>query len=132
MTIGFQNCSTSNVPGKAASSAEIASSATCMFDGQPVADNPSSTAYQNSSAPHGSKCSSESPTCVNGALSGSFAFVSCAEDAPAACLFNGQTIAHGEDVTAWKKATSPPACQSQTRTCSDGVLSGEFQYSSCQ
>jgi hypothetical protein len=133
MTIGFQNCSTSNVPGKAAASPETVSSATCMFDGQSVAENASITAYQNSSVPFGSTCSSEERTCANGALSGSFAFASCAEDAPAACLFNGQTIEHGTGATAYQNSSVAfgEQCVSETRSCADGVLSGSYSYASC-
>ncbi len=49
------------------------------------------------------------------------------------CTFNGQTIAHGASVTAYQASTVPQgsACASETRTCSNGVLLGTYQYASC-
>ena len=51
----------------------------------------------------------------------------------ASCAFNGQTIAHGGSVTAYaaSSVTSPNSCTAQTRTCSNGTLSGSYSYSSC-
>lgn len=42
-------------------------------------------------------------------------------------------IAHGTDVTAYQSATvqSWQTCQSQTRTCNDGSLSGAYTYETC-
>jgi hypothetical protein len=52
---------------------------------------------------------------------------------PKACSFNGKTIASGQGVTAYQAATVGygHACVSQTRTCSNGTLSGSYSYSSC-
>lgn len=52
---------------------------------------------------------------------------------PASCTFNGQTIASGSSVTAYQSASVPygSTCVSQTRTCSNGVLSGSYAYASC-
>lgn len=49
------------------------------------------------------------------------------------CTFNGQTIAHGASVTAYQASTVPQGstCVSEARICSDGVLSGTYQYASC-
>lgn len=51
----------------------------------------------------------------------------------APCTFNGQTVAHGASVTAYHAASVPAGqtCQSQTRTCSNGTLSGTYGYTSC-
>ncbi len=49
------------------------------------------------------------------------------------CPFNGQNIAHGSSVTAYQSATMPygSSCVSQVRSCSNGTLSGSYQYSGC-
>lgn len=53
---------------------------------------------------------------------------------PAAqCVFNGQSVANGGTVTAWQTSSvsAGQSCVSETRTCTDGVLSGTFAYPSC-
>jgi len=49
------------------------------------------------------------------------------------CTFNGKTIASGSSVTAYLASSVPSGqtCSSQTRTCSNGTLSGTYAYSSC-
>ena len=49
----------------------------CTFNGQTVLHGASVTAYQTSSVAYGSTCTSQSRTCNNGSLSGSFAYGSC-------------------------------------------------------
>lgn len=49
----------------------------CTFSGQPVANGASVTAYQSTSVPAGSVCASESRTCSNGVLSGSYVHATC-------------------------------------------------------
>ena len=46
------------------------------------------------------------------------------------CTFNGKTIASGSSVTAYL-ASSAPSCASQTRSCSNGTLSGTYANASC-
>jgi arylsulfatase A-like enzyme len=57
------------------------------------------------------------------------------EPAPlASCTFNGSTnIKNGNSVTAYKNATvqQGSTCISQSRTCNDGTLSGDYEFSSC-
>ena len=50
------------------------------------------------------------------------------------CTFNNQTIADGVSVTAYQSAivTAGQMCIAQTRICSNGSLSGSYQYLSCQ
>jgi len=106
----------------------------CLFNGQTIAHGQAVTAYGSSSVPFGQTCSGESRLCNNGVLSGSFQFSACAPGQPASCLFNGQTIAHGQAVTAFQAATVPAGqlCQPETRLCNNGNLSGSFAFSSCQ
>jgi peptidoglycan hydrolase-like protein with peptidoglycan-binding domain len=49
------------------------------------------------------------------------------------CLFNGQTIASGQAFTAYYSAlvSSGQSCVQETRTCSNGVLSGSYVNQSC-
>ncbi len=53
--------------------------------------------------------------------------------APASCALPwGGTLAHGDSATAYRAATYPDSsCASETRTCSDGTLSGTFADASC-
>jgi hypothetical protein len=115
--------------------ASVAVPQSCSFNGQPVADGGAVAAFQNSTVPFGQACVSESRSCANGQLSGSFAFASCAPGQPASCLFNGQTLAHGASVTAYAVSTVPfgqnCAAQAETRTCNNGQLSGTYTFAAC-
>ena len=53
---------------------------------------------------------------------------------PDDCSFNGQSIAHTANVTAYAEANVAygSQCVSQQRSCSDGSLSGSYQYDSCE
>jgi hypothetical protein len=48
-------------------------------------------------------------------------------------FFNGQTILHGSNVTAYQQSVSPVGfpCVTETRTCNNGVLSGTYVNTSC-
>lgn len=52
---------------------------------------------------------------------------------PAACNFNGQIIASGGSVTGFQTSSVGygHTCTSQTRTCTNGTLSGSYGFSSC-
>ena len=107
--------------------------ANCTFNGQTVAHGSSINAFQNSTVPYGTFCSAQRRTCNNGVLSGSYAYNTCSVAAPAACLFNGQTIAHGSSVQAFPNSSVAynQSCVAETRTCDNGVLSGSAAYGSC-
>lgn len=49
------------------------------------------------------------------------------------CTFNGQTVASGGSVTAYQSNDVPhdQTCQSETRTCNNGTLSGSYAYPAC-
>ena len=106
----------------------------CSFNNQEVLDGGSITAYVNSTVAFGGSCQSETRTCTNGVLSGSSQYASCAVDAPASCLFNGETISHGRSLTAYLNSNVAfgGSCQSETRICENGSLSGSSQYASCE
>ena len=94
----------------------------------------SATAYQNPTEPCGSSCNSETRTCNNGTLSGSFTNQNCSVAACASCnLPWGGTINHGASATAYQNPTEPcgSSCNSETRTCNNGTLSGSFTNQNC-
>ena len=49
------------------------------------------------------------------------------------CNFGGMTVTNGSNITAYQSASVPfgSSCSQETRTCSNGALSGSFQFSSC-
>jgi photosystem II stability/assembly factor-like uncharacterized protein len=51
----------------------------------------------------------------------------------ASCTFNGMPVLHGGSVTAYAQFSVPfgNTCQQQTRTCSNGALSGSYAYATC-
>ncbi len=53
-----------------------------------------------------------------------------APSTPAPCSFNGQSVAHGASVTAYKDANAT-SCASEQRICSSGALSGSYANASC-
>lgn len=107
--------------------------ASCLFNGQTIADGQSINAFLNSSVSYGNLCQGEVRTCKNGVLSGTNQYASCVVDQPASCLFNGQTITHGSSVTAYLKSStsSGELCSAEERFCDNGQLAGSFQYASC-
>lgn len=108
--------------------------ANCVFNGRTVLHNESIKGFQNSTVAAGSTCREEMRTCKNGVLQGTYNFASCSVNAPASCMFNGATIAHGEAVSAYQNSTVPAgqSCVSESRVCNDGVLTGSFNIGSCQ
>jgi type II secretory pathway pseudopilin PulG len=98
-----------------------------------IAHGATCTAYQNSTEPFGGSCTSETRTCTNGALSGSYTNASCSVSSPASCSSPCGTIAHGATCTAYLNSSEPygGSCSSETRTCNNGVLSGSYTHTSC-
>lgn len=117
-----------------------------------IANGGSATAYL---AATGASCTSETRTCTDGVLSGSYNYETCTT-AASCTLPWGETLAHGDSVTAYNVAstggkcsrygsspcngtTASPCsctagsapCLSEMRTCSNGSLSGSYQYKTC-
>ena len=90
------------------------------------------TAYQSPGENCGPTCVSETRTCSNGVLSGSYQYRACISTCTCALPWGG-TINNGESITAYSIdiAVPPETCLSEVRNCSVGVLSGSYQYSSC-
>ncbi len=139
LAVIFQNC------GKFQSDVEPTSVSTetnkalsvpppvCQFDGKEIPEGESVKAFLASTVAFGSVCVTEERKCKSGVLSGTFNYASCEPGAPAACLFNGQTIAHFESVSAFQNSTVGfgSSCVEQVRVCHNGELSGSYVYSSC-
>lgn len=149
--IGFQNCS-GGFKSKSVTAASLVAAGSnycakvpndpaclqpqsikCTFNGNRLNDGQSVTAYLSSSVLSGQTCKSENRVCRSGVLSGSYSYATCAINQPAACLFNGKTVAHGQSVTAYLNSTTGygTSCTSETRTCNNGVLSGSYSYGAC-
>ena len=116
------------------SSCTVQAAASCKFNGQLIPHGSTVSAYQSSSVGFGDTCSSQTRSCNNGSLSGTYSYSSCTVNSANSCYFNGQTVDHGNSVTAYFNSTVPygSTCSSQQRTCDDGSLSGYYSYSSCQ
>lgn len=114
-------------------SCEVAAPASCLFNGQTLANGESVPAYLNSTEKFGVACQIESRTCKNGVLSGSNQYASCEIAAPASCLFNGQTANHGQTLNAYAASNVEygQMCNVETRVCDNGHLSGSFAFASC-
>ena len=110
----------------------------CSFDGTEVANGDTVTAFLQTEVEEPAICQSETRTCSNGNLSGSYAFSSCSVKSlpvagDASCTFNGQEISHGSSVLAYLTETISAGefCQPEARICSNGTLSGSYDYSTC-
>lgn len=90
----------------------------CTFNGTSVASGSSVTAYQSSSVAAGSQCVSQSRTCTNGTLSGSYQYASCS--------VAGNICTPNWSCTGWNQC---PVSGSQSRACSDtnacGISTGK-------
>jgi dienelactone hydrolase/peptidoglycan hydrolase-like protein with peptidoglycan-binding domain len=111
---------------------------TCSFAGGTISSGFSILAYQSPLVATGNSCASETRSCSNGVLSGSYQYHTCTIANPtsvssAICNFNGTDISSGGSTMAYQSASVPSGntCVSESRTCTSGMLSGSFQYSSC-
>jgi len=59
--------------------------------------------------------------------------IACHETDAAACSFWGQRVAHGETIAAFRQGivASVSLCESEARSCANGVLSGSYAYATC-
>ena len=97
-----------------------------------VAHGNSVTAYSSPSVAWNASCTSETRTCDNGTLGGSYLYTSCYSAAPLSCTGTSWgTVAHGASVTAYSEAAPAGACSAQTRTCTNGSLDGSYTATGC-
>tara|TARA_Y100000780_G_scaffold211112_1_gene209807 strand:+ start:12137 stop:14497 length:2361 start_codon:yes stop_codon:yes gene_type:complete len=116
------------------SSCSVSACAGCSLPwGGSIGNGASVTAYQNSSVACGSSCNSQTRTCTNGSLSGSYANSGCSVGACGCNLPWGGSITNGQSRTAYASSSvgCGGSCSSQTRTCTNGSLSGSYNYGSC-
>jgi hypothetical protein len=106
---------------------------TCTFDGKQVPNAGWVTAYQSATVALGSKCVSQLRICVNGTLTGTYAYASCSVGSSASCTFNGKLLASGSTTTGYPSSVVPSGqtCQAQTVTCNNGKLSPANDYPTC-
>jgi hypothetical protein len=129
-----RTCNNGILSGSAAySSCEANTPRACLFNGETLSHGESVKAFQASTSQFGGSCTSETRTCNDGTLSGSYAFGVCNIDQPASCLFDGRTIAHGENVAAFlaSSVVFGQTCIAENRSCYNGQLSGSNHFSSC-
>jgi hypothetical protein len=104
----------------------------CVLDGVTVPSGSSRTFFTNPTVPYGSTCTSITRTCTDGTLSGSSSYdeSSCSVGQPGSCSLDGVNVSHGSSRTFYMDETVPfgSSCQSTTRTCTNGVLSGSTSY----
>lgn len=92
------------------------------------------TAYQTASVPFGNTCTSETRSCNNNVLSGSYSFGTCTINPAANCARPwGGTVNHGSNITAYQNALEPfgGSCSSETRACFNGTLDGSYTNQTC-
>lgn len=92
-------------------------------------------AYRNSSVPCGSTCAYETRKCVKKILSGTYTNKTCSvADCPSCNLPWGETASSGRSVAAYQNPTVPygSKCISETRKCTNGVLSGSYANKTCK
>jgi hypothetical protein len=129
-----RTCNNGVLSGSAAySSCEANTPRACLFNGETLSHGESVKAFEASTSQFGGSCVSETRSCNDGTLSGSFQFGACNIDQPASCLFDGRTIAHGENVAAFPSSSVAfgQTCVAETRSCNNGELSGSNNFSSC-
>lgn len=107
--------------------------ASCLFDGRTIAHGESVAAFATSSVNYGSTCTQESRTCNNGVLSGGYTFSSCTIGQPQNCSFNGVTVNHNQSIIAFaaEHVAYGQSCVSESRTCTNGQLSGSMTATAC-
>lgn len=92
--------------------------------GSTVTHDSSVTAYQSSTVPYGQSCVSETRTCTNGSLSGSYAYVSCEVEEPTVCepsySCSGNDIIYTSEtceVTTLASCEAPEFCSPGSAVC---------------
>jgi len=116
-------------------SCSAGTAASCIFNGLTIPNSGTVVGFLTSTVAAGQACAQQTRVCTNGNLSGSYRFSACSENVPKSCLFNDETIAHGQGVTAFAVTSVPYgqlcSTQSQVRTCNNGTLSGTYPHSAC-
>jgi hypothetical protein len=104
--------------------------------GDTVSNGGSVQAKLNEQEPFGGSCSEETRVCTNGTLSGSYEYQNCDVANSPDCLAPwGVTITNGQSRPAYNTQEVPAgtscASVSETRVCTDGILSGSYSFGDC-
>ena len=123
-------------PGATASVAGSSHSACTGPWGANLSHGASVTAYLEGSVDFGQSCVSESRTCQNGTVSGSYLFQTCSVQTAADCNLQGYVVNHDNSVFAYSASAvaAGSSCDSvkESRTCTNGTLSGSFAFTTCE
>jgi len=95
--------------------------------GGSISHGSSTTAYASSTDPQ--SCTSQTRTCNDGTLSGSYRYNTCRVLEQCTKPWGGSMLS-GDNIYAYA-ASIAQTCSGQTRTCYDGSLSGSYTKSSC-
>jgi Tfp pilus assembly protein PilV len=131
-----RNCSSGTLSGTYQyESCTVNPAANCTFNGTSVSSGDSVTAYQAATVISPSACASESRSCANGMLSGSYGYASCTDQGSGACTTAwGVSVVNGGTATAYQAATAAygTSCVSQVQTCTGGTMSpNTYPYGTC-
>ena len=128
-----RSCYNGVLSGSYSNASCAVSYASCTLDGITLKHNESRSFYASSTVAYGTLCEAvsnvQARTFQNGMMFGTDTFnkASCAPaSAPATCTFAGTTIPHASSTLAYDAT-----CNSQTRICTNGVLSGDYTNASC-
>ncbi len=104
--------------------------------GASVGDGSSISAFQSQNVVEPATCESveETRVCNDGVLSGSYQFETCSviPEGDQCVSPWGDLVANGSTVTAFQADTPSDVCVSDSRTCTNGALSGSYTFESCE
>lgn len=125
-TSQLRTCQTNGVLSNSGNFQSCTPAAPCTLPwGGSISHGDSVTAWLTSSG----TCTSQTRTCNNGVLSGSYTFQTCT-NAPCTAPW-GAAVPHGTSVTAYRYIMQSPSCTGETRTCTNGSLSGTYTNQTC-
>ncbi len=111
----------------------VAPPATCTFDGSPVAHGGSVTAYESSSVPDGQTCAnvSETRTCTNGTLSGTYTNASCNVAPSCSVSVSPDSLTQGQSSTLTWSSSNATSCTGNNFS-TGGATSGDTSVNPSQ
>ena len=101
---------------------------TCLFNNTVVPHQGQITTFESSTVPYGTTCKSQTRTCNNGALTGTYFFTSCNVGNPKSCILDGRLFSHGSNMEAFSAEKEDGTCDRQVRKCTNGKFNGDNRY----
>lgn len=131
-----RTCNDGTLSGSSEYTKASCTAGVCSVNGQNFANGSTTTFYFAQNVPANEQCSSyaQSRTCSNGTFSGNSAYqyTSCAPVAAGSCVVDNVVLTSGQSRTFYSGASAPAGatCGSvaQSRTCTNGTLSGSATY----